>query len=59
MLSPDACTSVADDLASNKLHDFLHEPEHWHIHDLLHDAMLHAAPLSTCDKYWDKRNTVS
>ena len=56
--SPDACASVAEHLASNKLHDFLHEPEHWHIHDLLHDAMLRAL-FSTCDKYWDKRNTVS
>ena len=24
--------------------NILHEPEHWHIHDLLHDAMLHALP---------------
>ena len=52
--SPDACTSVADDLASNKLHDFLHEPEHWHIHDLLHDAMLHALPSRLVTGIWTK-----
>ena len=54
VLSPDACTSVADDLASNKLHDFLHEPEHWHIHDLLHDAMLHALPSRLVTGIWTK-----
>ena len=29
VLSPDACTSVADDLTSNKLHDFLQDLWHW------------------------------
>ena len=37
VLSPDACTSVADDLTSNNLHDFLLDLWHWHIHDLLLD----------------------
>ena len=37
VLSPDACTSVADDLTSNKLHDFLLNLWYWHIHDLLLD----------------------
>ena len=29
-----ACSKFADDLTSNN-HDFFHEPQHWHIHDLL------------------------
>ena len=41
MLSPDACPSVADDLTSNKRHDFLQDLRHWHIHDLLHDSFRH------------------
>ena len=41
VLSPDACPSVADDLTSNKRHDFLQDLRHWHIHDLLHDSFRH------------------
>ena len=37
VLSPDACTTVADDLTSNNLHDFLLNLWYWHIHDLLLD----------------------
>ena len=40
-----ACSKVADDVTSNSLHDFFHEPQHWHVHDLLHDAFQHEFPL--------------
>ena len=35
-----ACSKVAKELTSDNLHDFFHETQHWHIHDLLLDLRL-------------------
>ena len=60
MLSPDACTSVADDPTSNKLHDFLQDLWHWHIHDLLpdEDSARSRGTCCTPSKFCGKRTAT-
>ena len=53
--APDACTIVAHNLTSNKLHDFLQDLWHWHIQDLhaipWHMLHSHTTCVRTCTEH--------